>query len=102
MCSSKLNICPFCRKEISAKAAWCGGCGRDLLLKDQHSFEIPPKRELYEIVPEGEMFGIAIRGEIKIHGLEKESAQSILAALNCQPDLGKPDKSTGSKFRQDW
>jgi|WetSurMetagenome_2_1015567.scaffolds.fasta_scaffold111779_3 hypothetical protein len=79
---SSQNICPFCLSEVATAATWCGNCRRDLLSKEQYPFVIPPNVELYEIVPDGEMFGIALRGEIKIHGIEMESAQSILTALN--------------------
>ena len=85
-------ICPFCFKEVVAAATWCGDCGRDLPSSKQYSFEIPPKREFYEIVPDGEVFGIALRGQIKIHGLEIESAQSILAALNRRYESEKVNK----------
>jgi hypothetical protein len=79
MQSSNQNICPFCLREVIAKAAWCGNCGRDL---PTHHPEILFQNDSYEIVPEGEMFGIALRGKIKMSGLELESAQCILVALN--------------------
>ncbi len=87
------NICPFCLKDVVATATWCGVCGRDLLSNKQYPYEIPPKVEPYEIVSDDEMFGIALRGEIKIHGIENiVSAQCILTALNCRLEFKKLDK----------
>jgi hypothetical protein len=63
-------------------ATWCGSCGRDMTFDNQRIYDSSPQSELYEIVPDGETFGIALRGKIKIHGLELENAQTILEALN--------------------
>ena len=76
----KQNVCPFCHNEVVAIATWCGNCGRELPSEDP--LEMPSQTVLYEIVPDGSMFGIALRGKIKIRGLEMESAQSIVKALN--------------------
>ncbi len=96
---SKRNICPFCLKEVVATATWCGSCGRDLPSNKPYPLEIPPKIEFYEIVPDGALFGIALRGEIKISGLEMESAQIVLAALNRGCELEKQDKSMSANLR---
>jgi hypothetical protein len=76
-CDSQ-NICPFCLKEVLVKANRCRNCGREL---PANGLGTASQNGLYEIVPDGEMFGIALRGKIKMSGLELESAQSILDAL---------------------
>ena len=38
--------------------------------------------DFYEIVPDGVNFGIALRGEVKIRGMELEEAQNTVAILN--------------------
>ena len=37
---------------------------------------------LHKIVPDGFKFGIAVEGEIKIHGLDLKKAQELAALLN--------------------
>jgi hypothetical protein len=92
-------ICPYCLKEITATTTWCGICGRDLQGKRENPYEIPPKIELYKIIPDGELFGIALRGEIKIHGVEREVAESILVALNRSCELERLDNYLIPKSR---
>lgn len=86
------NTCPVCLKEVLTAATCRGDCGLDLPSNKQYPYEIAPKTELYEIVPEGVMFGIALRGEVKIHDLEMEIAQSILTALNRGCEFEKLEK----------
>ncbi len=64
------KICPSCAGIISAKAILCSFCGTNL------------QSDLNTIVPDGKDFGIAVRGQIRIHGLKLANAKKIARILN--------------------
>ncbi len=71
-------ICPACANELVEFTRWCWHCGCDLYGMNQ----VQSKPAAYEIVADGFHFGIALGDEVKIHGLDIENAQSIVAILN--------------------
>ncbi len=64
------KICSYCAKAIPRNAVICIECGRDL------------EADLYAVVPDGLTYGIALEGEIRIHGLQLRRAQEIASILN--------------------
>jgi len=64
------KICPSCTGVVTIISPLCDHCGRDLHL------------DLYVIVPDGLQFGIAIEGEIRMHGLDLKRAQYLVSLLN--------------------
>ena len=79
------TLCTFCAGDIPAAAILCKHCGKDLHPMRLARSQAQPKAGLSEIVPDGEQFAIAIRGEVKVNGLDLADlakAQSIVAILN--------------------
>ena len=64
------RVCPSCTRLVPFTAIKCDLCGNDL------------QADLYVIVPDGKLFGIALRGEVLIHGLALKMAQDIASILN--------------------
>ncbi len=63
------KICPSCHKLTSSTEILCKECGK----------EVPPRR--FEIVPEGRKYGILFKGKIRIHDLEMEEAEHLVAYM---------------------
>jgi hypothetical protein len=61
--------CPHCAAVIPSKSPICIHCGKDL-------------QDSYYVTPDGLKFGIAIKGEIKIHGLSLQRAQELADLMN--------------------
>jgi hypothetical protein len=77
------TLCPFCAEEIRAVAISCKHCGQ--YLRSMRLSQAQPNNDLYKIIPDGEHFAIAIRGQVKVNGLDLADlakAQSIVAILN--------------------
>jgi len=70
----QVRICPFCAGEIPLAVSLCIHCGKEL-----RSMKIARP---YEIVYDGLQYGIALGGEVKLHGLELKKAQELEALLN--------------------
>ncbi len=68
--------CHFCYAELSEDGSACEKCARNLL--DRVDLLHQPCR----IVPDGNRFGISYKGEIRIHGLSLENAQTLIALMN--------------------
>ena len=62
--------CPYCAMLIPENSTICIHCEHEL-----HS-------GTYVIVTNGLHYAISLRGEIKVHGLTKESAKAIVSILN--------------------
>jgi len=85
------TFCPFCAGEIAAFVISCKHCGQHL--RSMRLSQAQPKADLYEIIPDGEQFAIAIRGEIKVDGLDYPDlakAQNVVAILNSFIEDEKP------------
>ena len=63
------KLCPYCAELIPSKSKSCIRCGKDL-------------QDAYLVVPDGVRYGIALGGEIKLHGLELKRAREIASILN--------------------
>jgi predicted amidophosphoribosyltransferase len=74
------RLCPLCGEEIPPASFICRHCGLDLhssrLFKDKTS------ADFYEVVPDGEKFGLALEGEIKVHGLDLQEAEITAKIFN--------------------
>jgi len=82
------RLCPFCTQDVPLESSLCIHCGRDLqVMKVAHSQA--QKNWIYQVVPDGLKFGIAVAGEIKIHGLELGKARDLNALLNSVTDIEK-------------
>jgi hypothetical protein len=64
------RVCPSCTRRVLFTAIKCDFCGNDL------------QADLYMIVPDGKLYGIALRGEVLIHGLALKMAQDVATILN--------------------
>jgi len=62
--------CPHCAVLIPPKSTLCISCGKEL-----HS-------GLYVIISDGPSYAISFKGMVKIHGLTKDRAESLLTVLN--------------------
>jgi hypothetical protein len=82
MQNANRKLCPFCAAEIPQAFIVCNHCGRALHTMKVAYSKTTPKADVYEIVQDGIDFGIALRGEVKIHGLALETAQKAVALLN--------------------
>ena len=82
MQNANRKLCPFCAGEIPYAFIVCNHCGRALHSLRLARSKTQSKTDVYEIVTDGLNFGIALRGEVKIHGLELEIAQKAVAILN--------------------
>lgn len=73
------TLCPFCSKEFPEPINLCWHCG-----KDMHGMKLVRRKAKtsFYIVPDGSKFGIAMSGDIKIHGLDRWKAESLLEILN--------------------
>lgn len=76
MIQSSKAPCYFCYAGLSADASICEQCTRNLL--DKLDLLHQPCR----VVPDGNRFGIWYKGEIRIHQLSLENAQSLAALMN--------------------
>jgi hypothetical protein len=70
------RLCPFCAGVVSAVALLCKRCGQDLHSMKLAQPQAQPKSNLYEFVPDGQKFGIAIQGEIIVHGLNSADLET--------------------------
>jgi hypothetical protein len=72
------RVCPYCTRLVPLTSIKCDFCGKDL------------QADLYMIVPDGKVFGIALRGEVLIHGLALKMAQDIASILNGNEERQPP------------
>ncbi len=61
-------ICAFCTAELPISATLCNQCNKPVGLQ--------------VIVRDGAYFGVAVKGEIKLHGLQLKHAQELTKLLN--------------------
>ncbi len=64
-------------------------CGSDLHGVKPACPKPEHKSDHYELVPDGPKFGIALRGEIKVHGLDSQKARNLLSILNSVIEVEK-------------
>jgi hypothetical protein len=83
------RYCPFCRGELSPEVSKCLHCGRDLHAMKLAQSQVKTKTALYKVVPNGINFGIAVEGEVKIHGMDLKEAQALADLLNGIADIPK-------------
>jgi hypothetical protein len=81
--------CPFCMGESPLAVSFCLHCGRDLQVMQLAHSQVQAKVALYQVVPDGLQFGIAIAGEVKIHGLDLRKAQDLAVLLNSVTEFPK-------------
>ncbi len=73
--SSKVP-CNFSCGELSGDASPCRKCARNLLYK------LDLLQQPCRVVPDGNKFGVWYKGEIRIHRLSLENAQTLVAFMN--------------------
>jgi hypothetical protein len=82
MQNTLIRFCPFCAGEIPVESYICLHCGRNLQeMKIAHP-QSQPDNQLYHVVHDGISYGVAIAGDIKIHGLDFKKAHELASLLN--------------------
>jgi|GEM_PF-2291201 len=77
------RLCPYCAQEVPLASSCCIHCGRDLhQMMIARSTSRPAGPAMYYVVPDGLDFGIAVAGEVKIHGLTLNKARRLVELLN--------------------
>jgi hypothetical protein len=74
------TLCPLCGEIILPNSFICDYCGLDM--RSSRLFNARPKADLYVVVPDGEKYGLALEGEIKVHGLELNEAEITAKIFN--------------------
>jgi hypothetical protein len=83
------RFCPFCQGEIPLESVACMHCERDLNAMKLAHARTQNESALYRVVPNGIKYGIAIAGEVKLHGMDLKEAQDLAALLNSVFDIPK-------------